>query len=69
LSSWCRRSLIGLAALSLLAFSGCESTRPPLPPGKAGLNVVVRPGPSTWFTLPKGTTAGFYHDLLTRFAR
>jgi len=69
LSSWCRRSLIGLAALSLLAFSGCESTRPALPPGKPGLNVVVRAGPSTWFTLPNGTTSGFDHDLLTRFAR
>ena len=69
LRSWCRRSLIGLAALSLLAFSGCESTRPPLPPGKPGLHVVVRPGPSTWFTLPDGTTTGFDHDLLTRFAR
>jgi len=69
LRSWCRRSLIGLAALSLLAFSGCESTHPPPPPGKPGLNVVVRPGPSTWFTLPNGTTAGFDHDLLTRFAR
>jgi membrane-bound lytic murein transglycosylase F len=69
LSSWCRRSPIALPAPSLQAFSGCESTRPPLPPGKAGLNVVVRPGPSTWFTLPNGTTAGFDHDLLTRFAR
>ena len=69
LRSLCRRSLIGLAALSLLAFSGCESTRPPLPPGKPGLHVVVRPGPSTWFTLPDGTTTGFDHDLLTRFAR
>lgn len=69
LSSWCRRSLIGLAALSLLAFSGCESTHPALPPGKPGLNVVVRAGPSTWFTLPNGTTTGFDHDLLTRFAR
>ena len=69
LSSWCRRSLIGLAALSLLAFSGCESTHPAPPPGKPGLNVVVRAGPSTWFTLPNGTTTGFDHDLLTRFAR
>ena len=69
LRSWCRRSLIGLAALSLLVFSGCESTHPPLPPGKPGLHVVVRPGPATWFTLPDGTTTGFDHDLLTRFAR
>ena len=69
LSSWCRRSLIGFAALSLLAFSGCESTRPSPPAAKPGLNVVVRAGPSTWFTLPNGTTTGFDHDLLTRFAR
>jgi membrane-bound lytic murein transglycosylase F len=69
LRSLCRRSLIGLAALSLLAFSGCESTLSPPPLGKPGLTVVVRPGPSTWFTLPNGTTTGFDHDLLTRFAR
>jgi hypothetical protein len=69
LRSLCRRSLIGLAALSLLAFSGCESTHPPPSQGKPGLTVVVRPGPSTWFTLPDGKTTGFDHDLLTRFAR
>jgi membrane-bound lytic murein transglycosylase F len=69
LRSLCRRSLIGLAALSLLAFSGCESTLSPPPHGKPGLTVVVRPGPSTWFTLPNGKTTGFDHDLLTRFAR
>jgi len=69
LGSLCRRSLIGLAALSLLAFSGCESTLSPPSQGKPGLTVVVRPGPSTWFTLPNGKTTGFDHDLLTRFAR
>ena len=69
LRSLCRRSLIGLAALSLLAFSGCESTLSSPPRGKPGLTVVVRPGPSTWATLPNGKTTGFDHDLLTRFAR
>jgi len=69
LRSLCRRALIGLAALSLLAFSGCESTLAPPAHGKPGLTVVVRPGPSTWFTLPDGRVTGFDHDLLTRFAR
>ena len=53
----------------MLAFSGCERAPAPPPQGKAGLNVIVRPGPSTWYTLPNGKTTGFDHDLLTRFAR
>jgi len=69
LAGICRRSLIGLAGLSLLAFSGCERA-PNLPgPPKPGLNVVVRPGPATWFIGPNGQATGFDHDLLTRFAR
>ena len=68
----CRRCLIAAAAIALLGFVGCEQTlvspsRPPtLPPG---LNVVVTPGPSTWFVAPNGQVTGFDHDLLTRFAR
>ena len=68
-SALCRRCLTGLAALAMLAFSGCERAPLPPPQGKAGLNVIVRPGPSTWYTLPNGKTTGFDHDLLTRFAR
>jgi membrane-bound lytic murein transglycosylase F len=67
--SLCRRSTIGLAGVAFLAFSGCESGVPPPQPGKPGINVVVRPGPSTWFTGPNGQTFGFDHDLLMRFAR
>jgi membrane-bound lytic murein transglycosylase F len=68
----CRRCLIAAAAIALLGFVGCEQTlvspaRPPaLPPG---LNVVVTPGPSTWFVAPNGQVTGFDHDLLMRFAR
>jgi membrane-bound lytic murein transglycosylase F len=69
LSIWCRRSLIGFAGLALLAFAGCEQSSPPPPPGKPGIHVIVRPGPSTWFTAPNGEAIGFDHDLLTRFAR
>ncbi|HEX6138690.1 MAG TPA: membrane-bound lytic murein transglycosylase MltF [Casimicrobiaceae bacterium] len=55
--------------MTLLLFSGCE--RAPLlqRPAKPGLNVVVRPGPATWFIGPNGQASGFDHDLLTRFAR
>ena len=65
----CRRSAIGLAGLALLTFGGCERAPPQAPPPKPGINVVVRPGPSTWFTGPNGESTGFDHDLLTRFAR
>jgi peptidoglycan lytic transglycosylase F len=65
----CRRSTIGVAGLALLAFSACERLPPSPPPAKPGINVIIRPGPSTWFTGPNGQTAGFDHDLLTRFAR
>ena len=58
---------IGLAATVLL-LSGCEQP-PPAPVGQASLSVVVRPGPTTWFTGPNGHAGGFDHDLLTRFAR
>jgi membrane-bound lytic murein transglycosylase F len=68
-STFCKRALTALAATALLAFTACEQAPPAPPPGKPGLNVVVRAGPSTWFTLPNGHTAGFDHDLLTRFAR
>ena len=69
LNRLCRRSVLGLAAVAMLAFSGCERAPPSPPPGKPGLNVVIRPGPSTWFTGPNGKTSGFDHDLLTSFAR
>ncbi len=68
-SNLCRRSAIGLAGLALLTFGGCERAPPQAPPPKPGINVVVRPGPSTWFTGPNGESTGFDHDLLTRFAR
>jgi membrane-bound lytic murein transglycosylase F len=61
--------VIALAGLSLLVFGGCERAPPQPPPAKPGINVVVRPGPSTWFTGPNGQASGFDHDLLTRFAR
>lgn len=68
----CRRCLAAAAAVTLLCFVGCEQaivfpSRPP--PLKPGLNVVVTPGPSTWFVAPNGQVSGFDHDLLTRFAR
>jgi membrane-bound lytic murein transglycosylase F len=55
--------------VALLLFSGCE--RGPVVPGHArpGLNVIVRPGPATWFIGPNGQATGLDHDLLTRFAR
>ena len=61
--------MIGLAGLALLAFSACERAPPAPPPAKPGINVIVRPGPATWFTAPNGQASGFDHDLLTRFAR
>jgi membrane-bound lytic murein transglycosylase F len=69
MASLSRRSLIGLAALMLLAFTGCEQPVAPRPPAKPGISVVVRPGPATWFVGPNGQVTGFDHDLLTRFAR
>ncbi|MGA8033229.1 MAG: membrane-bound lytic murein transglycosylase MltF [Casimicrobiaceae bacterium] len=60
-------SAIALATTVIL-LSGCEQP-PPAPPPQAGLSVVVRPGPTTWFTGPNGHATGFDHDLLTRFAR
>jgi membrane-bound lytic murein transglycosylase F len=68
----CRRCLVALGAFALLGFVGCEQAivSPPRPkPLEPGLNVVVRPGPSTWFVGPDGRASGFDHDLLTRFAR
>ena len=64
-----RRSLIGIAALPLLLFSGCERAPEAPKPGKPGLTVIVLPGPATWFIGPSGEASGFDHDLLTRFAR
>src|SRR6185312_14874040 len=64
-----RRSLIGLAGLTLLLFSGCNQPILPRAPAKPGISVVVRPGPATWFIAPNGQAMGFDHDLLTRFAR
>jgi membrane-bound lytic murein transglycosylase F len=64
-----RRSLIGLAGLSLLLFSGCERAPEAPRPAKPGLTVIVLPGPATWFIGPNGEASGFDHDLLTRFAR
>jgi membrane-bound lytic murein transglycosylase F len=64
-----RRSLIGLAGLTLLLFSGCDQPILPRAPAKPGISVVVRPGPATWFIAPNGQAMGFDHDLLTRFAR
>jgi membrane-bound lytic murein transglycosylase F len=66
---FCRRSLLGLAGIALVAFSGYERAPLPPPQGLPGLTVVVRPGPATWFTGPNGRISGFDHDLLTRFAR
>jgi membrane-bound lytic murein transglycosylase F len=63
------RCLIGVAGVALLAFTGCEEPPSPRPPAQPGLNVAVRPGPSTWFIGPNGQASGFDHDLLTRFAR
>ena len=63
-----RRSTIGLAGVAFLAFSACD-LGPPAPGHLAGITVIVRPGPSTWFTGPSGEILGFDHDLLTRFAR
>ena len=63
------RSLIGLAGLALLLFSGCDQPVVPRAPAKPGISVVVRPGPATWFIGPNGQATGFDHDLLTRFAR
>src|SRR6185312_1621007 len=64
-----RRSLIGLAGLTLLLISGCNQPILPRAPAKPGISVVVRPGPATWFIAPNGQAMGFDHDLLTRFAR
>src|SRR3982750_906540 len=64
----CRRSTIGVCAAALLAFSGCERAPPHPDRGPPGINVVVLPGPSTWFTGPNGVTSGLDHELLTRFA-
>ena len=55
--------------MTLLLFSGGERAPVLQRPAKAGLNVIVRPGPATWFIGPNGQVTGFDHDLLTRFAR
>jgi membrane-bound lytic murein transglycosylase F len=52
-------------ALSLL---GCKPGSAPGPRTPESLDVIVRPGPTTWFTSAEGATAGFDHDLLQRFA-
>jgi membrane-bound lytic murein transglycosylase F len=64
-----RRSLLGIGALALLLFSGCERAPEAPKPGEPGLTVIVLPGPATWFIGPNGEASGFDHDLLTRFAR
>jgi membrane-bound lytic murein transglycosylase F len=63
------RCLVALAGLSLLLFGGFHEPPSSRAPAKPGLNVVVRPGPATWFVGPNGQASGFDHDLLTRFAR
>jgi membrane-bound lytic murein transglycosylase F len=67
--AFARTCIIGLAGVALLAFSGCDEPLTPRPPAPPGINVVVRPGPATWFIGPDGQASGFDHDLLTRFAR
>lgn len=69
MASLSRRSLIGVAAITSLAFTACEQPVAPPAPAKPGISVVVRPGPATWFIGPNGQVTGFDHDLLTRFAR
>ena len=64
-----RRSCLGLAALALLAFSGCDQPLSPPQRGDPGISIVVVPGPATWFVASNGQVTGFDHDLLTRFAR
>ena len=69
LANVCRRSLIGFTGITLLAFSGHDQPALSRAHATPGINVVVRPGPATWFVAPNGQTSGFDHDLLTRFAR
>lgn len=64
---WIRSGVTLGVALAALAFSACQEP-PPLPPAQPTLNVIVLPGPTTWFKGPSGTPAGIDHDLLARFA-
>ena len=52
----------------MLLLSGCEQP-PAAPAHRASLDVVMRPGPTSWFTGPNGRASGLDHDLLARFAR
>ncbi|MGH8801612.1 MAG: membrane-bound lytic murein transglycosylase MltF [Casimicrobiaceae bacterium] len=64
---WIRAGTTLVLAVCALAFSACEAP-PQLPPQRPSLNVIVLPGPTTWFMGPSGTPEGIDHDLLTRFA-
>lgn len=64
---WIRSGITLTAACCALVFSACQEP-PRLPLQQPSLNVIVLPGPTTWFTGPTGTPAGIDHDLLTRFA-
>jgi membrane-bound lytic murein transglycosylase F len=56
-----------LLACGLLV-AGCKPINVPGPRAPESLDVLVRPGPTAWFTAPDGGAAGFDHDLLQRFA-
>ena len=66
----CRSARAALFAPALLlALAACGPVPLPAPKESKALVVIVRPGPTTWFTGPDGAPAGFDHDLLARFAQ
>ena len=64
---WIRSGVTLAVACCALAFSACQEP-PRLPPQQPSLNVIVLPGPTTWFKAPGGPPTGIDHDLLARFA-
>jgi len=58
----------GVLLVALVSLAGCKPGNVPAPRAPESLDVLVRPGPTTWYTAPDGQAAGFDHDLLRRFA-
>ena len=63
------RSGIALVVGAIALFAGCGPQPLAPPQQRHELVVAVRPGPASWFPGADGSSTGFDHDLLTRFAR
>src|SRR5512144_3228802 len=58
--------------VATLVIGGCKPQQTPSwlagPRAPEVLDVLVRPGPTSWFSAPDGIPGGLDHDLLQRFA-